>query len=108
VGGSNYRAMSAAQNVFPIRLWRLASSSDAENTERSGDTSRSITEHEGLPYTVEMLDHSGAFVDQVLAATKSASIGFAAYYAAVKEFPDRKITLRQTNSVVARWNAREH
>jgi hypothetical protein len=56
---------------------------------------------------VEMLNRSGAFVDQVLAATKSASIGFAAYYAAIKEYPDRTITLRHKNSVVARWNVRE-
>jgi hypothetical protein len=54
------------------------------------------------------LNRSGAFVDQVLAATKSASIGFAAYYAAIKEYPDRTITLRHKNSVVARWNVREH
>jgi hypothetical protein len=57
---------------------------------------------------VEMLNRSGAFVDQVLAATKSASIGFAAYYAAIKEYADRTITLRHKNSVVARWNVREH
>jgi hypothetical protein len=53
-----------------------------------------------------MFDHSGDFVDQVLAATKSASIGFAAYYAAVREFPDRAITLRHKDSVMARWNVR--
>ena len=100
--------MKAGQNVFPIRLWRLASSSDSENGEPTGRASRPIAEHEGLPYTVEMLNRSGAFVDQVLAATKSASIGFAAYYAAIKEYPDRTITLRHKNSVVARWNVREH
>jgi hypothetical protein len=101
--------MKAGQNnFFPIRLWRVASSSDSENGKPTGRASRSITEHEGLPYTLEILNGSGAFVDQVLAATKSASIGFAAYYAAIQEFPDRTITLRRNNSVVARWNVRKH
>ncbi len=67
--------------------------------------SRFVAEPEELPYSVEILNPSGAFVDQVLAATTSASIGFAAYYAAVKEFPDRIITLRDKNSVVARWSS---
>jgi hypothetical protein len=100
--------MKTGLNVFPTRLWRLASSIDFENGEPTGRASRSIAEHEGLPYTVEILNRSGAFVDQVLAATKSASIGFAAYYAAIQEFPDRTITLRHNDRVVARWNVREN
>jgi hypothetical protein len=70
--------------------------------------SRSIAEPEGLPYAVEIMNPSGAFVDEVLATTTSASIGFAAYYAAVREFPDRIITLRHKNSVVARWSSPNH
>ncbi len=70
--------------------------------------SRFVAEPERLPYTIEILDPSGAFVDRVLATTASASIGFAAYYAAVKEFPDRIITLRDKNSVVARWSSLDH
>jgi hypothetical protein len=104
----DYRTMKAAQNLFPIQLWRLASSSGSQNSEPTGGASRSMAEHDGLSYTVEMFDYSGDFVDQVLAATKSAGIGFAAYYAAVKEFPDRTITLRHKNRVVAQWNIRAH
>jgi hypothetical protein len=63
---------------------------------------------EDLPYRVELWDHPAASVEQILAATKSSAIGFAAYYQASQEFPDRTITLRHKNSVVARWNARNH
>src|SRR5437763_17066801 len=95
-----------AQTVFPVRLWRFGSSSGSANSEPAYRALRSKAEHESLPYTVEMFDHSGDFIDQVLAAAKSASIGFAAYYAAVREFPDRAITLRHKDSVMARWNVR--
>ena len=47
-------------------------------------------------------------MEQVLAATVSAGIGFAAYYQATQEFPDRTIMLRHKNSVVAHWTARKH
>jgi hypothetical protein len=44
----------------------------------------------------------------VVAVTASASIGYAAYYAATREYPDRHITLRHKNSVVARWSGPQH
>ena len=59
---------------------------------------------EDLPYKVELWDAAGKSVDQVLAVTASASIGYAAYYAATREYPDRYITLRHKNSIVSRWN----
>ena len=66
--------------------------------------------HEGedLPYKVEIWDESGQTVEQVLAVSANASIGFAAYYAAVREFPSRSITLRHKGGVISRWNARTH
>ena len=42
------------------------------------------------------------------AVTASGSIGYAAYYAATREFPHRYITLRHKNRVVSRWNAPQH
>ena len=63
---------------------------------------------EDLPYRVELWDHPAESVEQILAATTSSAIGFAAYYQATQEFPDRTITLRHKNSVVARWDARNH
>ena len=61
-----------------------------------------------LPYKVEIWNAAGSAVDQVIAVTANASIGYAAYYAAIREYPDRPITLRHKNSVVARWNGPKH
>jgi hypothetical protein len=61
-------------------------------------------EGEDLPYKVELWNPERTAVEQVLAITAHGSIGFAAYYAATREFPDRCITLRHNNNVVSRWN----
>jgi hypothetical protein len=45
-----------------------------------------------------------AVVEQVLAVTASAGIGFAAFYGATREFPDRYITLRHKSGIISRWN----
>jgi hypothetical protein len=63
---------------------------------------------EDLPYKVELWDVAKAGVEQVLAVTASASIGFAAFYGAAREFPDRYITLRHKGSIIARWNEPRH
>lgn len=63
---------------------------------------------EDLPYKVELWDEAKSAVEQVLAVTSNGSIGYAAYYAATREFPERYITLRHKNSIVARSNAPGH
>lgn len=63
---------------------------------------------EDLPYKVEVWDAGQESVEQVLAVTASASIGYAAYFAATREFPNRVITLRHKNSVISRWNGPPH
>lgn len=63
---------------------------------------------EDLPYKVELWDGAGDAVEQTLAVSANASIGFAAYYAAVREYPGRNITLRHKGGVICRWNARAH
>lgn len=65
-------------------------------------------EREDLPYKVEIWDADGVVTEQVLAVTASASIGYAAYFAATREFPNRFITLRHKNSVISRWNGPPH
>jgi hypothetical protein len=71
--------------------------------------SRSLpSERDDLPYKVEIWNESGASVEQIVAVTANASIGYAAYYATTREFPDRHITLRHKNSVVARWSRPKH
>jgi hypothetical protein len=59
---------------------------------------------EELPYRVELWDKQGLSVEQVLAVTANGSIGYAAYYAATREHPDRYVTLRHRNSIISRWN----
>jgi hypothetical protein len=65
-------------------------------------------EGEDLAYKVELWDKAGGTIEQVLAVTSSASIGYAAYYAATREFPDAVITLRHKNSVMSRWGGQPH
>src|SRR5262249_48612581 len=65
-------------------------------------------DREDLPYKVEIWNEAGASVEQIVAVTANASIGYAAYYAATREYPDRHITLRHKNSVVARWSGPKH
>ena len=74
----------------PVRLDRMASG------------------REDLPYKVELWDEAKQSVEQVLAVTASGSIGYAAFYAATREYPHRYITLRHKNSIVSRWNAVGH
>lgn len=61
-----------------------------------------------LPYNVELWDETKSFVEQVLAVTAHGSIGYAAYYAATREFPTRYVTLRHKGSIVSRWNGPKH
>lgn len=65
-------------------------------------------EREDLPYKVELWDDAKAAVEQVLAVTANGSIGYAAYYAATREYPQRYVTLRHKDRIVSRWNGPEH
>jgi hypothetical protein len=95
---------SAAVPLFARGL-HLASGGDPENGPRNVPRfDRSKSAREDLPYRVELWDDSKQRVEQVLAVTAHSSIGYAAYYAATREYPDRYITLRHKNSIVTRWN----
>ena len=60
---------------------------------------------EDLPYKVEIWDGTKNSVEAIVAVTASSAIGYAAYYAATGEYPDRYITLRHKGAVLIRWNA---
>jgi hypothetical protein len=60
---------------------------------------------DGLPYKVELWNFERTSVAQTLAVTANSSIGYAAYHAATREYPDRYVTLRHMNRVLSRWNA---
>jgi hypothetical protein len=66
------------------------------------------TEGEDLTYKVEVWDETGEFVEQVVAVSVSPGIGYAAYYAATREYPGRCITLRHRSTTVSRWTGRSH
>jgi len=89
--------------------YRLAPPSGAEDGGRDepADPARPAA-HEDLPFRVELWDETKSAVEQVLAVTASGSIGYAAYYAAIRDFPLRYITLRHKNSIVSRWNGPNH
>ncbi|MDX8454566.1 hypothetical protein RFM98_17540 [Mesorhizobium sp. VK9D] len=75
---------------------------DGEQNPAAGGSG--AAEHEDLPYKVELWNAAKNSVEQVLAVTANASIGYAAYYAATREHPDRFVTLRHKNITVSRWN----
>ena len=88
---------------------RLQPPGDREDGIPRGAPSRpSPADREDLPYKIEIWNEAGASVEQIVAVTANASIGYAAYYAATREYPDRHITLRHKNSVVARWSGPKH
>jgi hypothetical protein len=90
-------------------LLRLVTSGDHEGGQPKEDpTGRRSMARDDLPYKVELWNEPGSAVEQVIAVTANASIGYAAYYAATREYPDRHITLRHKNSVVARWRGPKH
>lgn len=65
-------------------------------------------EGEDLPYKVEVWDEAGTAVERVVAVSLSPAIGYAAYYAATREYPGRAITLRYKSGVISRWTGRAH
>lgn len=65
-------------------------------------------DREDLPYKVEVWDAAGKYIEQVVAVSVSPAIGYAAYFAATREFPGRAITLRHKASVISRWTGQAH
>ena len=101
--------LTAFAATFRINPYRLAPTGDPDDNARRGPgSSRIPAEREDLPYKVELWDDTRSQVEQVLAVTANGSIGYAAYYAATREHPDRYITLRHKNRIVSRWNEPKH
>jgi hypothetical protein len=88
--------------------YRLAAENDPEDeTQRSPRFDRPKAAREELPYKVELWDEAKTAVEQILAVTANGSIGYAAYYAALREYPDRYVTLRHNNRTIARSGGSE-
>ena len=93
---------------LPGLIYRFASAGGREGGSGEPSSAPGPTGREDLPYKVEVWDEAGHGVEQVLAVTASGSIGYAAYYAATREFPTRRITLRHKNRVMSQWDGSEH
>ena len=90
------------------RRW-LAPHSDDDKKGRKPLASHPVQpEHSQLPYRVELWDEAKASVEQVLAVTANSSIGYAAYFEATREHPNRYVTLRHKDTVLSRWNGPTH
>ena len=88
------------------RRYYYAYPGGSDDDEKSAQESRHRQQRnpgEDLPYKVELWDTRGESVEVVLAVTASPSIGYAAFFAATREHPERQITLRHKNSIVSRW-----
>ena len=98
----------AAIDRGAVARYRLAPGRPAEGgaaPESEADRAKGVPD---LAYTVELWDEAKGAVEQVLAMTASGGIGFAAYYAATREYPARYVTLRHRNDIVSRWNGPGH
>ena len=92
-----------------LHLYEFAAGNDPDDGEsKPAPFDRRTAAREDLPYRVELWDEARKAVEQVLAVTANAGIGYAAYYAATREHPQRYITLRHKNQIVSRWNGPEH
>jgi hypothetical protein len=78
---------------------------DAESAAPKDGADGSTAPRDDLPYKVELWNAERTSVEQTLAVTAHSSIGYAAYHAATREYPDRYVTLRHRNRVLSRWNA---
>jgi hypothetical protein len=93
--------------IYP-RPHRFGPGNDPEDGPPQHKPFNRLTGPQGdLPYKVELWDEAQKSVEQVLAVTAHSSIGYAAYYAATREYPDRYITLRHRDRIVSRSNASE-
>jgi len=94
---------------LPGAPYRLGPVGDPEDDDPGAASFGPVpVEREDLPYKVELWNEARTSVEQVLAVTANGSIGYAAYYAATREFPHRYITLRHKTRIVSRWNAPRH
>ena len=102
--------MNFAMSLGAVQAWhRLAPPGEADSG-TAGKPQRlpDPALWDDLPFKVELWNADKGSVELVLAVTASGSIGYAAFYAATREFPDRYIVLRHDDAVLARWNSPAH
>lgn len=85
----------------------IAGGGDEDPIEPAHAASGIPAKGEDLPYRVEVWSEDHQRIEQTLAMTANGSIGYAAYYEATREYPDRYVVLRHKSRIVARWNPPE-
>ena len=81
---------------------------DEDPAQRPGRAARLSGLGDDLPYRVEVWSPDLKSVELTLAMTANGSIGYAAYYEATREYPDRYVVLQHKNRILARWNPPEN
>ncbi len=100
---------SLARQALDRSAWHLSAADDGDEAAgRLARFDKSAAARDDLPYRVELWDAAKQSVERILAVAGSGSIGYAAFYAATREHPDRYLTLRHSNSIVSRWNGPDH
>ena len=102
-----FSALSPTMRQLAVPLTRLsmAQGTDDPDSDPQEGAARGTAPRDDLPYKVELWDEDRTSVELVLAVTAHSSIGYAAYHAAMREYPDRYLTLSHRNRVLSRWNA---
>ena len=102
--------MNFAMSVGAVQAWHRLAPPDEADGGTAGKPQRlpDPALWDDLPFKVELWNADRGSVELVLAVTASGSIGYAAYHAATREFPDRYIVLRRDDAVLARWNSPAH
>ena len=95
-------------SALALRLMPSDDPGDAERPPGASTSAHDPSESEDLAYKVEIWSEDGETIEQVVAVTSSPSIGFAAYYAATREFPNTVITLRHRSTVMSKWGGKPH
>jgi hypothetical protein len=61
-----------------------------------------------LSFLIEVWDDRFEAVDSLVAVAATPATAYAAFYAAVREYPGREITLRREGHVMCRWTRSAH
>jgi hypothetical protein len=90
------------ESVLADNILRLASRTPrGPQSPRSSDGEPSSSSDADLVYRVELWNAENTAVERVLAVASSVSIGFAAYHAALQDYPERHITYRHRDRMIA-------
>lgn len=103
-----YGLQGRGEQQFPVPFGPFAMAqgkSDPSGAPQDDGAARDTAPRDDLPYKVELWNEARTSVEQVLAVTAHSSIGYAAYHAATREYPERYVTLSHRNRVLSRWNA---